>query len=142
MARPQAPRPENRLSRPASPAAQQQRRGFWLRTLHQWHWISSALCLVGMLLFAATGITLNHASQIPATPVVTNRTIELPAGLAAELTRLAERAAERPADANAPLPDAAQDFFAESFGVRPGSRVAEWSGDEIYVSMPRPGGDA
>ncbi|NIV36045.1 MAG: hypothetical protein GWN58_43325, partial [Anaerolineae bacterium] len=33
----------------------------WLGTLRQWHWISSALCLVGMLLFSVTGITLNHA---------------------------------------------------------------------------------
>ena len=44
----------------------QQRRGFWLRTLHQWHWISSAICLLGMLLFTITGITLNHASRIEA----------------------------------------------------------------------------
>ena len=28
-----------------------QRRAFWTRQLHQWHWISSALSLVGMLLF-------------------------------------------------------------------------------------------
>ncbi|NTV11206.1 MAG: hypothetical protein HGA47_10590, partial [Zoogloea sp.] len=25
-------------------------RAGWLKTLHQWHWISSALCLLGMLL--------------------------------------------------------------------------------------------
>ena len=41
-----------------------QRRAFWMRQLHQWHWISSALCLVGLLLFALTGITLNHAGAI------------------------------------------------------------------------------
>ena len=28
------------------------RRSFWLKTLHEWHWVSSALCLLGMLLFA------------------------------------------------------------------------------------------
>jgi hypothetical protein len=32
------------------------RRAFWLKHLHQWHWVSSAACLVGMLLFAITGI--------------------------------------------------------------------------------------
>jgi hypothetical protein len=37
-------------------------RSFWLKHLHRWHWISAAACLVGMLLFAATGITLNHAA--------------------------------------------------------------------------------
>ena len=31
------------------------RRAYWLKTLHQWHWISSAICLLGMLLFAVTG---------------------------------------------------------------------------------------
>ena len=32
--------------------------------LKAWHWISSAVCLIGMLLFAVTGITLNHAASI------------------------------------------------------------------------------
>ncbi len=112
------------------------RRAFWLRTLHQWHWISSALCLIGMLLFAITGITLNHAAQIPATPVVANQQVELPVALAAELSRFAQTA-----PANAPLPESARVFLAESLGVRVGVRAAEWSADEIYVSMPRPGGD-
>jgi hypothetical protein len=31
----------------------QQRRSFWLKNLHQWHWISSSVCLVAMLVFAA-----------------------------------------------------------------------------------------
>ena len=29
----------------------------WLKQLHQWHWISSALCLISMVLFSVTGIT-------------------------------------------------------------------------------------
>ena len=41
-------------------------------SLRQWHWISSALCLIGMLGFAITGITLNHAGVIPAVPQVTS----------------------------------------------------------------------
>ena len=57
-------------------AARQQRRGFWLRTLHQWHWISSAVCLIAMLLFAVTGITLNHAGAIEAKPQTLNRNVE------------------------------------------------------------------
>ena len=39
-------------------------RAFWLRQMRQWHWISAAICLIGMLLFAVTGITLNHAGKI------------------------------------------------------------------------------
>ena len=125
------------MSPSAKSSQDQRRRAWWLRTLHQWHWISSALCLIGMLLFAVTGITLNHATQIPATPVVTNQKIKLPVELAAELSELAAQT-----DANAPLPDTVRAFFAEAFGLRTGSREAEWSEDEIYVSLPRPGGDA
>lgn len=57
----------------------------WLGTLRQWHWISSALCLVGMLLFAVTGITLNHAAQIEASPQVIERQARLPEALQREL---------------------------------------------------------
>ena len=60
-------------------SAARQRRGYWLRTLHQWHWISAAVCLVGMLLFAVTGITLNHAARIEATPTVVHVNDTLPA---------------------------------------------------------------
>jgi uncharacterized protein len=125
------------LSRSPSSAdisSAQQRRGFWLRTLHQWHWISSAVCLVGMLLFAITGITLNHASRIEAAPQVVNLTAELPASL---LQALGERE-----EGNAPLPAATAGWLSDQFDIAIGSRPAEWSEDEIYLSMPRPGADA
>ncbi|HWW72436.1 MAG TPA: PepSY-associated TM helix domain-containing protein, partial [Duganella sp.] len=60
-------------------------RAVWLKNLHQWHWISSALCLLGMFLFSITGITLNHASQIEAKPSVERRQATLPAALTASL---------------------------------------------------------
>ena len=113
---------------------QQQSRGFWLRTLHQWHWISSAVCLIGMLLFAATGITLNHAAKIEATPQVDNRQLELPAEV---LDQLGERE-----DGNAPLPRAARQWLDAELDISIGGRAAEWSPEEIYLSLPRPGGDA
>lgn len=62
-------------------ATTQQRRGFWLRMLHQWHWISSALCLIGMLMFTITGLTLNHAARIEASPSTEHRTLTLPPAL-------------------------------------------------------------
>ena len=112
---------------------QQQSRGFWLRTLHQWHWISSAVCLIGMLLFAATGITLNHAARIEATPQVVNRQLDLPADL---LATLGDRA-----DGNAPLPRATARWLDAQLHISIGRRPAEWSDGEIYLSMPSPGGD-
>lgn len=121
-------------SAPPSSVQQQQNRGFWLRTLHQWHWISSAVCLIGMLLFAATGITLNHAAKIEATPQVVNRQLELPADL---LGQLGERS-----DGHAPVPRGAARWLDRELGIAIGRRPAEWSPEEIYLSMPSPGGDA
>lgn len=120
----------------ASPANNgQQRRSYWLKTLHQWHWISSAVCLIGILLFALTGITLNHSSQIEGKPQVTTKTAQLPDSV------LAQMSAQDGGD-KSPLPGVVREAIAEQIGVRVGSRVAEWSESEVYVSMPRAGGDA
>lgn len=116
------------------PGTAQQRRGFWLRTLHQWHWISSAVCLVGMLLFAITGITLNHAAQIEGNPKISNRAVILPTPLLATLATHAE--------GSAPLPGAVADWLDDTLGTSIGTRPAEWSEDEVYLSMPGPGSDA
>lgn len=111
------------------------RRAYWLKTLHQWHWISSALCLVGMILFAVTGITLNHAAQIEAKPQIESREATLPAALLAAL-------GDGPAAGETALPDALRAWLGEALGVAPGTRPAEWSASEIYLALPRPGGDA
>lgn len=119
-----------------SAPAQAQRRAFWMRLLHQWHWISSALCLFGLLLFTVTGITLNHAGQIPAKPQTVNLKAELSERLRADLEAMAAEAGDR-----APLPPALRAFLGDAFALRVGLREAEWSQDEIYLSLPRPGGD-
>lgn len=109
------------------------RRAYWLKTLHQWHWISSAVCLLGMLLFAATGITLNHAARIEAKPDVVTRTATVPSDVLAGL-------AAHP-DGEAPLPPALARWLERQWSLRVGARDAEWSDGEIYLSLPRPGGD-
>lgn len=119
---------------PADLVQHQASRGFWLRTLHQWHWISSAVCLIGMLLFAATGITLNHAAKIEGTPEVSNRQLELPPPL---LQVLATQE-----DGNAPLPARVADWLARELDLAIGGRTAEWSPQEVYLSLPGPGSDA
>jgi len=117
-----------------NPIGGQQRRGFWLRTLHQWHWISSAVCLIGMLLFAVTGITLNHASKIEAQPQVVHRTLKLPVPLLQALGKHDQ--------GNAPLPANVATWISQQLDVSVASRSAEWSADEVYLSMPGPGTDA
>lgn len=105
----------------------------WLGTLRQWHWISSALCLVGMLLFAVTGITLNHAAQIEASPKIVERQAMLPAPLQQRL--LADQPGED-------LPSDLRAWLETELNIDLASRDAEWNDGELYVALPRPGGDA
>lgn len=110
------------------------RRGFWLRQLHRWHWISSAASLAGLLLFAITGFTLNHAGAIEAEPVVMHRELTVPAPVLADLAGAHAK--------GTPLPPAVRAFISRELGVEVGTHAVEWSDDEAYVSLPRPGGDA
>lgn len=116
--------------RPARPSL----RARWLRPLLQWHWISSALCLAGMLLFALTGITLNHAGQIEASPQIEQRQAALPAAVQAELAELA-------AHGKAPLPALTRAWLDDTLALSLAGRTAQWEADEIYLDLPRPGGD-
>ncbi len=109
-------------------------RAFWLRQLLQWHWMSAALSLAGMLVFAITGVTLNHAGDIPATPKVTTLEGAAPMSL---LEGLPAADGE-----DLPLPDDLRAWLEKEMSVKAGARPAEWSSDEIYLAMPRPGGDA
>lgn len=115
-------------------AALNARRSFWLKQLHQWHWISAAVSLAGLLLFAVTGVTLNHAAQIPAEPATVETTAQLPAPLL-------ERLSAFPADATEPVPPAVARWAAEALKVQIAGRPSETTADEIYVALPEPGGD-
>ena len=111
-------------------------RAYWLKTLHKWHWISSALCLLGMLLFSVTGITLNHADQIEAKPQVTTRTGQVPEALRTELAGEADKKA-------GPLPPGVRHWLATALQVDVAEDAdGEWSPQDVYVALPRPGGDA
>lgn len=128
---PAAPQPAARASRPAK----RKWRGWWLKQLHTWHWISAAVSLVAMLLFAITGITLNHAASIAATPVVTTRNAPLPPLIVRAL-------AVPPPAPDAPLPTKVAAAAKRAVGLDPAGHAAEWSDAEVYVALPRPGGDA
>lgn len=122
----------------ATAARDQKSRSFWLKHLHQWHWISAAGCLIGLILFSITGFTLNHASVIKAQPQVTTATEELPAALLQELREIAAAPAEMPPA----IPSRVARWLHGQMAIRPGTGKAEWSEDELYLSLPRPGGDA
>lgn len=116
----------------------QAHRAGWLRTLHQWHWISSAVSLFGMLMFAITGITLNHAGAIESKPRLETRVEAMPA----EVLEPLRLAAANPPSGGRVLPAGAVTWVGRALGVRLPDTAAEWSEEEIYLALPRPGGDA
>ncbi len=88
-----------------------------------------------MLLFAVTGITLNHAHQIPAQKTSTNLEGTLDAEILNHLVQ--------PETDSGPLPRELRLEIRRTIGVYISNAVeAEWYEDEIYVPLPRPGGDA
>ncbi len=109
---------------------------FWVRQFHTWHWMSSAICLIGMILFAVTGITLNHAGAIEAEPVIVTEELVLPRSLLGALERVPDSA-----DATTPVPDALARWVDEELDVGLAGRAPEWSESELYIPLPRPGGD-
>jgi hypothetical protein len=109
-------------------------RAFWLRQLHSWHWISAALSLAGMLLFAVTGLTLNHAGSLSASPSQEERQAAVPAQLQAALQAL-------PDGGDQPVPPALARWASEAFAIGIAELAAEVDADEVFVTVPRPGGE-
>ena len=105
-----------------------------MRQLHTWHYMSAAVSLIGMLAFAITGFLLNHGELIPAKPVVTHKEAQLVPSLLKEL--------QTPAAADAPLPGAVADAVRDAVHLDPTGRKGEWTETDVYVALPRPGGDA
>ncbi|MBC3764772.1 PepSY-associated TM helix domain-containing protein [Neptunicella marina] len=102
-------------------------------SIRQWHWISSAICLAAMLMFSVTGITLNHAADIPADVKINTLEFAMPEQLLDELQNLQQ----------GPLPTVIVKWLAEekSLYIKAANKV-EWNEDELYLSLPEPGGDA
>lgn len=107
-------------------------KAFWTRQLRQWHWISSAVCLILMLMFAATGITLNHADifESRSEPVV--REVALPGALQNRLAKLAPRAV---------VPDALAAEIRRLTGADVTARKADNQYGEIVFDLAAPGQD-
>ena len=102
------------------------------KQLRIWHWVSSAICLAGLILFSVTGITLNHARTIPANPSIETIEDKLPTHLMPSVSS-PETQDFLPADIS--------DWLRGEFGFIAVASEPEWSRDELYVAQPRPGGD-
>ncbi len=118
-----------------NPKARRSRKSFWLKQLHTWHWMSSAISLIGLMLFAITGFTLNHAADIEGSPKSIEHAVQLPPALLDKV-----KADDLP-DAKKPIPADVARWLQAQVKID-ASGTAEWSAGEIYLAKPRPGGDA
>lgn len=91
-----------------------------------------------MILFAITGITLNHAGSIKAKPSV----VETEKSLPQDLLAILQPEPDEQSDIKKPLPLELRNWLHESFDVSLGGKAYEWSEFDIYIDLPRPGGDA
>ena len=98
--------------------------------------MSGAVCLLGMLLFAFTGITLNHARDIDTIPRVAEHEFVLGE---AELKLIGP---EMEFADGATVPGEVARAVRLETGARLSGRAGEWTDADVYVSLPRPGGDA
>lgn len=111
-------------------------RATWLRILTKWHWISSALSLVGMFFFAATGITLNNAEYLERhSPVISKQSAMLPQAILLQIN-------EHGNGQGIVLPTALRAWLRDACGIALSTNTADWRDDEIFVDLKRPGVDA
>ncbi len=106
---------------------------FWRNQLRQWHWISSALCLAGLLMFAVTGFTLNHASAITAKPITVRIEKDLPAHDMPVLALAKDKS---------PLPETLVAAIRAQTGTDVRGIAADVSDEDIFVDLAGPGVDA
>jgi hypothetical protein len=106
-----------------------------LGSARQWHWISAAICSIGMLFFSWTGITLNHAGDIPANANITTLEDELPTDILGPWHAIE--------DDKSTLPSLVREYLIANHGLYIDNNiVGELSDGEFYLSMPNPGVDA
>jgi len=106
-----------------------------LMTIRKWHWMSSAICFVCMLLFSVTGITLNHAGDIESKPATTRIDGALPNELLADLNVDTETKQHS-------LPLSIRNWLEKNQHIVIADSNAEINDGEFYIPLTRPGGDA
>lgn len=106
---------------------------FWRNQLRQWHWISSAVSLMGLLLFSVSGFTLNHAAKIEAAPKVTKVESQVPKATLAGLASVS---------ANVPLTASQATAIRGATGVDVRGATVDADDDGIYLTLSVPGVDS
>lgn len=102
--------------------------------MHVWHWISSAICLICMMLFAITGITLNHPQWFESEADTFEVNGQLDNELQQHLSQM-----EAPSELPVVLTDWLNQSIDHDFDFK--RSQFEWSSYEIYIQQPFAGGD-
>lgn len=126
---------EDSVKKPRKP--KKRRKAFFTKQFYVWHWVSGAISLASMLLFAVTGITLNHAGDIKSKPKVVTVEVNLPEDIKSSL-----QYEDGEEDEEKPLPKGVAVFVSKKIGLPLKSKIGEWSEFEIYFELARPGADA
>lgn len=105
--------------------------------MHTWHWISSAVSLICMILFSVTGITLNHASFFESSPTEVSAETVVPEQVLKTLPLITEEVVV------SHLPSTLVSWIDEHVEHRLpiAELMPEWNEYEIYLQQPLPGGD-
>ena len=106
-----------------------------LMTIRKWHWMSSAICFVCMLLFSVTGITLNHAGSIESSPKTIHVEGVIPENIRAGIFIPKEQK-------NMEVPQSILHWLSDTHKLKFSRIQAEINDTELYLALPRPGGDA
>lgn len=120
-----------------SPAKVKSGKAAFLKQVHLWHWVSSAISLVALLMFSLTGLTLNNAGLFESKARITSGQAQVPAEVLVVTLAQAKSNAKK-----AELPAPLRAWLRQQWGFKTEGQLAEWSADELYLSLPRPGGDA
>lgn len=116
-----------------------------LMTIRKWHWMSSAICFICMLLFSVTGITLNHAGSIEASPKTTHLEGQVPEKLLNEIVLVDQKEdgnQKNKKQKTMEVPAAILHWFGDTHKLNFSNTQAEINDTELYLALPRPGGDA
>jgi hypothetical protein len=106
----------------------------WKKQLHTWHWVSSAVSLICMILFSVTGITLNHASSLESEPSEIKYEKQIPQPILNVIKQQSEKEHQLP---SAFVQWATQNAIDDDLL----SLAPERNEYEIYIQKPIPGGD-
>ena len=105
--------------------------------MHTWHWVSSAVSLICMVLFSVTGITLNHASYFEANATEETTEATVPQKILTSLVVSSDESGV------SQLPTQLVSWIDSnvSHELPINKLVPEWNEYEIYLQQPFPGGD-